>query len=839
MNPKIKGTLNYCAICLATYTSSNLILSFGCTRPKYYRSEQISSMLRSTSFGKLTLIEGQLVRKWCKCYTRRGILKIPKIIGGNNGMVKFKTSISIILAIVLVLGAGTFSMPITASAEEKEINITLLATSDIHGRFMPWDYAVDGSNPSGSLTQLFTIIKNVREQNPNTILLDNGDMIQDNSAELFNDQPESPLMKALNEMDYDAWSYGNHEFNFGLDILDKVSSQYKGPKLAGNVYKDNGERFLPAYTIIEKEGVKIAIIGMVTPLIVEFEKGTNHLEGLVVKNPVEETKKVVKELEGKVDVMIGIMHMGLENENGIPGTGVRDVANAVPELAAIFGGHNHVLIEKEVVNGVLITEPNKYGTHISQIDLTFNREGTKYILKDKDAKAIPVKSVDGTIVESDSKLEKQLESFHEFARADANIVVGQLKGMNLVPKNEITGIPAVQIQETPLSDFFHEVMLHYSNADVVAHQIDNDKAFLDIGPIKKKDIAYNYQFAGGEISVYEVTGKDLKDYMEWAAGYFNSTRSGDVTISFDKTRRASKYSTNDFFGNVKYDIDLTEQAGNRIKNLRRLDETPINMEDNLTLGMNAYRMDFLLSKGQPFEARKFNMLWSSKNESAYGETGGTIRNLAIKYLKEEMKGEYTPILQSNWKVIGVDTKSPSYSAVVDLINKGILEIPTTEDGKFTNIASINANDAVTKEEIKALSLKAKVSDSHFSKVKTTGEFYQELSKVLKTPAPVEDEGKDKPVSPSKPTPDKVKPVSPSKPAPDKAKPVVTKPATPKGNVTAFYLNVRFLPANGGKSYGTVSKNTELTILGEEKGWYKISYKGKTAYVYSRYVKIQK
>ncbi len=88
--------------------------------------------------------------------------------------------------------------------------------------------------------------------------------------------------------------------------MDKISNQYKGTKLAGNVHKDNGERFLPAYTIIEKEGVKIAIIGMVTPLIVEFEKGTNHLDGLVVKNPVEETKKIVKELEGKVDVMIGI-----------------------------------------------------------------------------------------------------------------------------------------------------------------------------------------------------------------------------------------------------------------------------------------------------------------------------------------------------------------------------------------------------------------------------------------------------------------------------------------------------------------------------------------------------
>ncbi|TKI80982.1 bifunctional metallophosphatase/5'-nucleotidase, partial [Bacillus wiedmannii] len=93
------------------------------------------------------------------------------------------------------------------------------------------------------------------------------------------------------------------------------------------------------------------------------------------------------------------------------------------------------------------------------------------------------------------------------------------------------------------------------------HQIDNDYARLDIGPIKKKDIAYNYQYALGEITVYKITGKDLKDYMEWAAGYFNSSRAGDVTVSFDKTRRASKYSTNDFFGGVKYEIDLTKPYG--------------------------------------------------------------------------------------------------------------------------------------------------------------------------------------------------------------------------------------------------------------------------------------
>ncbi|MCM3143445.1 5'-nucleotidase C-terminal domain-containing protein [Brevibacillus sp. MER 51] len=631
----------------------------------------------------------------------------------------------------MMLGSAMMGIAAPVKAAETPTKITLLGTSDIHGRFMPWDYALDGPNPNGSMTQLFTMIKEIRKENPNTVLLDAGDSIQDNSAELFNDQPQSPVMVAMNEMNYDAWAFGNHEFNFGLDVLDKVSSQYKGSVLAGNIYKENGERFLPAYTIIERGGVKIGVIGMNTPMITDFEKGTDHLDGLVIKNPVEETKKAVKELEGKVDVMIGLMHMGIENENGIPGTGVADIANAVPELTAIFAGHMHKLVKKEEINGVLITEPDKYGTHLSRIDLTFEKKDGKLVLTDKEATAVPVKGADGTPAVSDAALETKLKPFHEFARADANIVVAELKGMNLVAKNEIEGIPTVQIQETPLSDFFHEVMLYYSKADVVAHQIDNDKAKLDIGPIKKKDIAYNYQYAGGEITVYKVTGKDLKDYMEWAVGYFNSTRPGDVTVSFDPKRRASKYSTNDFFGGVKYEIDLTKPYGSRITNLRKLDETPIKATDTLKLGMNSYRMEALQAKGGALEGRKFEQLWSSKDNTAFGETGGTIRNRAIAYLKEVKKGVYEPKVQNNWKITGVDTAAPERKDVVELINAGILSVPKTADGKYTNIASINIKDAITKEEITELTAKAKINAAKFATVKTKGEFYHQLNEARK------------------------------------------------------------------------------------------------------------
>ncbi|WP_409995195.1 bifunctional metallophosphatase/5'-nucleotidase [Brevibacillus brevis] len=631
----------------------------------------------------------------------------------------------------MVLGSAMMGIAAPVKAAETPTKITLLGTSDIHGRFMPWDYALDGPNQNGSMTQLFTMIKEIRKENPNTVLLDAGDSIQDNSAELFNDQPQSPIMVAMNEMNYDAWAFGNHEFNFGLDVLDKVSSQYKGSVLAGNIYKENGERFLPAYTIIERAGVKIGVIGMNTPMITDFEKGTDHLDGLVIKNPVEETKKAVKELEGKVDVMIGLMHMGIENENGIPGTGVADIANAVPELTAIFAGHMHKLVKKEEINGVLISEPDKYATHISRIDLTFEKKDGKLVLTDKEATALPVKGADGTPAVSDAALETKLKPFHEFARADANIVVAELKDMNLVSKNEIEGIPTVQIQETPLSDFFHEVMLYYSKADVVAHQIDNDKAKLDVGPIKKKDIAYNYQYAGGEITVYKVTGKDLKDYMEWAVGYFNSTRPGDVTVSFDPKRRASKYSTNDFFGGVKYEIDLTKPYGSRITNLRKLDETPIKAEDTLKLGMNSYRMEALQAKGGALEGRKFEQLWSSKDNTAFGETGGTIRNRAIAYLKEVKKGVYEPKVQNNWKITGVDTTAPERKDVVELINAGILSVPKTADGKYTNIASINIKDAITKEEITEMSAKAKVDAAKFATLKTKGEFYHQLNEARK------------------------------------------------------------------------------------------------------------
>lgn len=375
--------------------------------------------------------------------------------------------------------------------------------------------------------------------------------------------------------------------------------------------------------------------------------------------------------------------MGLDNENDIQDTGVSDIANANPEIDAIVAGHMHTKIDKAVVNGVIITEPDKYGRALSRIDFQFEERGGKYTLINKDSFTYSISGVD-----SDTKMEQLYAPYHDRLRQNANREIAQLNGIDLVPENEIRGIPQVHIQDTGISALFQEASFFYApKANVIALQIDNDNAELDVGPIKAKDIAYNYQYAGGEITVYQMTGKELKAYMEWSAGYFNSVQEGDVTYSFNPKRRASKYSTNDFFAGVTYTIDLSQPEGQRIKDLSFADGQRIQDDSEIRLGMNSYRMGHLTQKGGSLEGRTFPVIFDT--EAEYGEDEGTIRNLAIRYLTEEKKGQYEGKLMQRWKLVGLHGYDAEREVVKNLINSGQIDVPSSDDGRYSNIASIN------------------------------------------------------------------------------------------------------------------------------------------------------
>ncbi|WP_037432386.1 bifunctional metallophosphatase/5'-nucleotidase [Serratia plymuthica] len=586
-----------------------------------------------------------------------------------------------------ILFASVLGLSGSAIAAET-VNITLLGTSDLHGTFVPWDYASDTENLAGSLSQIATQIKKLRAEQPNLILVDAGDTIQGNFVETFKHEAISPMMLGFNALKYDVWVMGNHEFDFGLPVLATPLKQFEGTALAGNIFWDNGKPFLPAYKIIERQGVKIGIIGMDTPMTAEFAKGTDRTKGLNFTDPVQAVKNVINEIDGQVDAIVLVAHMGIDNENQRPGTGVADIANANPQLAAIVAGHMHVKIDKAVVNGVIITEPDKYGRALARIDLQFERRDGKFALINKDSFTYPIKGIT-----PDSGMLALYQPYHDILRANANRVVATLTGSDLVPADEIKGIPQVHIQDTGISALFQQAARYYApQAQVIALQIDNDSAKLDVGEIKAKDIAFNYQYAGGEITVYQLNGKALKQYMEWSAGYFNQLKPGDVTYSFNPARRASKYSTNDFFDGITYSIDLRQPAGSRITDLRLADGTPVTDEMPIRLGMNSYRMGHLTQKGGALEGQSFPVLSDSKAQ--YGEEEGTIRNLTLRYLTEVKKGQYQGLPQQRWKLVGMEGYEPQRAIVKSLLNQGIIRVPTTDDGRYTNVASINVKDAL-------------------------------------------------------------------------------------------------------------------------------------------------
>ncbi len=585
--------------------------------------------------------------------------------------------------------ALSFAFPALAANGDIH-NVTILGTSDLHGHFMPWDYSADKLNLSGSLSQIATKVKTIRQEQPNVILVDAGDTIQGNFVETFKDEAIDPMMLGFNEMKYDVWVLGNHEFDFGLKVLNRSLTQFKGRSLAGNIQRPDGNPFLPGYTIIERGGIKIGVIGMDTPMTQVFAEGTNRLEGMTFTNPTLEVQKIIKQIDPQVDAIVLVAHMGIENENDITNTGVTDIANGNPELDAIVAGHMHTLIDKAVVNGVIITEPDKYGRALSRIDLQFEEQNGKFTLINKDSLTYKIKDIT-----SDSKMESLYEPYHKRLREMANREIAQLSGVNLVPENEIRGIPQVHVQDTGISALFQEASFFYApKANVIALQIDNDNAKLDVGSIKAKDIAYNYQYAGGEITVYRMTGKELKQYMEWAAGYFNSVKPGDVTYSFNPERRASKYSTNDFFAGVTYTIDLTQPAGERITDLKFADGTPVKDNSEIRLGMNSYRMGHLTKKGGILEGQQFPVLFDT--EAEYGEEQGTIRNLTIRYLTEQKQGKYEGKPMHRWKLSGLEGFEKEREIVKELINSGKMDVPASADGRYTNIESINVQDLILK-----------------------------------------------------------------------------------------------------------------------------------------------
>ena len=549
------------------------------------------------------------------------------------------------------------------------------------------------------------MIKEERASKENVIYVDCGDSVQANYVEYFIDSEKNPMVEALNALECDVWEFGNHEYNFDKARRQKLIDGFKGTVLSGNVYDTaSGKRYLPATTVVERDGVRIGFIGMVTPLITEFEAGKTSLEGLAVSNPLDEIGKAILELQSQgVDAIVGILHMGLDQENNVEGSSVSDIANAFPQFDAIIAGHAHALVEKKDINGVLVMEPYRYGGALGFVNLSFQKQDGKYVLTAKDVSAKKItKTEDPEIAALMAPFKDQLSNY-------VNTPIGKLVNSDLSKIDEIKGISSVYTQSTGIMNLLFAASQDYTGADAGMLNTDAENAGFPVGDISIKNISSSYTYSGGEITTYEISGSDLKALLEYSAAYFNKINEGDLTVSYAPDRRESKYSTDNIAGGVTYKLDLREDVGNRVKDLclitgynpdgtvKLVNGKPITkpiLDDELILfGTNSYSFNKWIGKGGALEGKTFEPIFSTTTK--WGDYG-TIRELTIRYITETQKGvlDGNAFNYDNWELVtGIDKNSVSYKKAVQLINSGSLELPKLANGR-TNVAAITAQDVM-------------------------------------------------------------------------------------------------------------------------------------------------
>lgn len=535
----------------------------------------------------------------------------------------------------------------------KNKKITILATTDIHGNILGYNYDKGESFNNSGMNRIYSYIKQVKSENLNTLVVDNGDIIQGNTLtdEMYSNKKDEkhPVISAMNFMGYDAMVLGNHEFNFGLDLIKSLEKQSDFPFLSANVdYRESGEDFVKTHTIINCGGVRVGIIGLTTPNAPRWVG--NLVKDLNFHDLGETAHRYVSEIRDKVDIIMVMAHASMVSEHDKKNE--RDAAEKIlrlcPEIDVLVVGHFHITV-KEKRGKTLIGGATDSGQEVIRFDLTL--DNNNHVI-DGQVKVVSMKPYYPSEELSGLPVIKKA---HETTMDFVTEIIGEATE-DFQPKDEISFIPEGRLRDTPLIELINKVQLINSGADVTSTSLIRDDSNIKKGVITYGHIFNVYKFTTF-LYVVEITGKELKNYMEWAASAYNQWKSGDISISFTMDIPGYQH---EFFAGVNYKVDISKPVGHRIVDLIFKGDL-VKENQKLKLATSDYCY-FANLKGR--KLAKNNYIWKSSN---------TIRDMIVEYIKNQ--GIISPQVDNNWEITGVNLESPYKEKIIKLVNEGSIELP--------------------------------------------------------------------------------------------------------------------------------------------------------------------
>lgn len=553
-------------------------------------------------------------------------------------------------AIMAIVAASACAVALAAPVKGEKAQIHFLETTDVHGSFFPIDF-ISGQPTDGSMARVSQYVKTLRASAPDAVvLLDNGDILQGRPLSYYYNyvatDKENVASSVINYMGYDAESFGNHDVEATHAVFDKWVSEVKCPSLGANIL--DASTSLPyavPYTIVNRKGVKVAILGMLTPAIPNW-LAENVWSGMRFAPMVESARYWVNYLRRneKPDVIVGLFHSGYEGgiqNDKYSENATAQVAREVPGFDVIFCGHDHrVHNTMDKVNGggeVLVLNPANNAMAVAHATLDLEFDGARWTVTNRKGAIVDMAK---TPIDTDymAHFAPQIEEVKQWVSRPIGRITSTISSADCFFGNSAFG------------DMILDLTLRAQKADIAFSAPLQANATLRKGVITVGNMFDLYRFEN-DLYILNLTGAEVRKHLEMSYGLWVNTMKSpaDHIMRMTDTGKGlwfEKPTYNfDSAAGIDYEVDVTKPEGERVKILRMSNGEPFDESKVYRVAMNSYRANGggeLLTRGAgiPKDQLESRIVYRSTTQ---------MRNELMKVI--EQAGTIDPKPAHNWKFV--------------------------------------------------------------------------------------------------------------------------------------------------------------------------------------------